>query len=34
MGIGKLHNRLYRLMSTVFTIMRPQVGELKKRLNQ
>ena len=34
MGMGKLHSRLYRLMSTVFLIIRQQVGELKKRWNQ
>ena len=32
-GTGKLHSRLYRLMSTVLTIMRPQLGEEKNRSN-
>lgn len=34
MGMGKLHSRLNRLMSTVFLIIRQQVGELKNRWNQ
>ena len=34
MGMGKLHSRLNKLMSTVFTIIRLKVGALKKRLNQ
>lgn len=33
MGIGKLHNRLNRLSSIVFFIMRPKVGAVKKREN-
>ena len=33
-GTGKLHSRLYRLSSTVFLIMRAQLGELKNRTNQ
>ena len=34
MGMGKVHSRLYRLMRTVFLIIRTQVGELKNRSNQ
>ena len=34
MGMGKVQSRLYRLMRTVFLIIRTQVGELKKRWNQ
>ena len=33
MGMGKLHSREYRLMSTVLRIMRLQVGALKNRWN-
>ena len=34
MGMGKLHSRLYRLSSTVFLIMRTQLGAVKNRSNQ
>ena len=33
MGTGKLHSRLYRLSSTVFLIMRQQLGEVKNSSN-
>lgn len=33
MGTGKLHSRLYRLSSTVFLIIRPQLGEEKNSSN-
>ena len=33
MGIGKLHKRLNKLRSTVFLIILPKVGALKKRQN-